>query len=138
VTHGMVCTQRLRHAHAISHVLRVVQARLSTRKSNNILGDLQEYIRGVEAVAAARKDQLERIYEEQRDRERKERMAKDHCRSHENDFMNFGNLVNTPSKMRSLAEDVKAQKDKVKKFKEKAAIAGGRPLITNQQLGGMR
>jgi hypothetical protein len=84
------------------------------RKSNNMLHDLQDYIRGVEAVAAARKDQLERIYQEQRDRERKERMAKDHCRSHENDFLNFGNQVNTPTKIRTLTEEVKAQKDKVR------------------------
>jgi len=87
---------------------------MNTRKSNNMLHDLQDYIRGVEAVAAARKDQLERIYEEQRDRERKERMAKDHCRSHENDFLNFGNQVNTPTKIRTLTEEVKAQKDKVR------------------------
>lgn len=31
---------------------------------------LQDYIKGVEAIAAARKDQLERIYEEKREQER--------------------------------------------------------------------
>mmetsp|Transcript_38744 Transcript_38744/g.84290 ORF Transcript_38744/g.84290 Transcript_38744/m.84290 type:complete len:455 (-) Transcript_38744:244-1608(-) len=92
---------------------------LHTRKSKSMLHDLQDYIKGVEAVANARKVELEKLYEERRDGERKERLKRAAIRSTENDYEKFSNMMDIPTKVRALYEDVKYQKNKVKRLKER-------------------
>jgi len=109
-----------------------IEGSLHTRRSHSMLHELQDYIKGVEAIAAARKDQLERIYEEKREQERKERVMRQACRSHENDYASFSNMVDVPTKVRALHEDVKNQKDKVRKYKEKL-LGAERAVVAQQQ-----
>eukprot|EP00959_Pyramimonas_sp_CCMP1952_P465536 9488489-Pyramimonas_sp.AAC.1 len=53
---------------------------IHTRKSKSMLHDLQDYIKGVEAIANARKVELEKLYEERRDGERRERLKRNAIR----------------------------------------------------------
>eukprot|EP00976_Prorocentrum_cordatum_P066937 1178513-Prorocentrum_minimum.AAC.1 len=92
---------------------------IHTRKSKSMLHDLQDYIKGVEAIANARKVELEKLYEERRDGERRERLKRNAIRSMENDYEKFSNMMDIPTKVRALHEDVKYQKNKVKLFKER-------------------
>mmetsp|Transcript_39855 Transcript_39855/g.55366 ORF Transcript_39855/g.55366 Transcript_39855/m.55366 type:complete len:525 (-) Transcript_39855:121-1695(-) len=105
---------------------------LHSRRSTSMLHELQDYIKGVEAVAAERKEQLEKVFEDKRDQERKERLQRQNCRSHENDYANFANLMDMPTKLRALHEDLKSQKDKVKKYKDKS-MAGDRAILMQEK-----
>jgi len=105
---------------------------LHTRKSTSMLHDLQDYIKGVEAVANARKEELEKLYEERRDVERKARLNRANSTANETDYNYFANMMDIPTKVRALHEDVKYQKDKLRKYKERTN-ASERTVITQQQ-----
>uniref|UniRef100_A0A7S0WH37 Lebercilin domain-containing protein n=1 Tax=Pyramimonas obovata TaxID=1411642 RepID=A0A7S0WH37_9CHLO len=104
------------------------------RKSTSMLQDLQEYIKGVEAIANARKDELEKLYEERREEERREKLRRANFKHAESASGNFMQMADIPKKVQSLHEDIKAQKDKARKYKEKANDSERSVLVQQQQL----
>ncbi|KAK3277574.1 hypothetical protein CYMTET_14426 [Cymbomonas tetramitiformis] len=105
---------------------------LNVMKSMSMLHDLQDYIAGVEKVAAARKAELQKLHNEKKEYERRMRTAaRKDARHVDNDFSNFSNKLDEATKVRSLNEDIKFLKDKVKKYKEKC-VAGERTITAQQ------
>mmetsp|Transcript_27222 Transcript_27222/g.89218 ORF Transcript_27222/g.89218 Transcript_27222/m.89218 type:complete len:494 (+) Transcript_27222:95-1576(+) len=103
---------------------------------HNLLSDLQDYVAGVEALAARRKLDLERAEEEKQVFERKTkaleaRMAKQSLAAKE-DAMSFDALGDLHPKVRSMLEDSKVLKSRVKAYKEKCS-AHERTITAQQQ-----
>jgi len=85
-------------------------------RSQSLISNLQAYIDSVEELAAQRKLELDKVVEREKELERDRRKEKRErvARSEE-----FDTITDMPPKLRSLTEDIKVLKDRVKKYKEK-------------------
>eukprot|EP00959_Pyramimonas_sp_CCMP1952_P122407 2559028-Pyramimonas_sp.AAC.1 len=117
-----------------NHGMSAPQGLSPIRKSTSMLQDLQEYIKGVEAIANARKEELEKLYEERREDGRKEKLKRANFKHAESESGNFMHMENIPKKAQSLHEDIKMQKGKARKYKEKAHASERTVIVQQQQL----
>ena len=92
---------------------------LNALRSLALLQDLQQYVQGVESEAASCRHQLHELQDKKRELERLNKPLREKKRYDDpSEFMNARDL---PPKMRSLFEDLRIFKERVKKYKDQVA-----------------
>ena len=93
---------------------------LNALRSLALLQDLQQYVQGVESEAASCRHQLHELQDKKRELERLNKPGREKSKRYDDpsEFMNSRDL---PPKMRSLFEDLRILKGRVKKYKDQVA-----------------
>lgn len=123
---------------------------MNTVRSLGLMHDLQEYIVTVEAIAAKRKAEIDKLKEEKRDMERLLKMNKQAARKKDASLneaptlagpkTGFGDIANQdiPPKVRGIIEDNRMLKEEVRQYRDKSRASERTAAAQQVQINKMK